>query len=315
MGQNCTTCFREAPSNAKRIQDIDLSLKFRRASLNTIKEDSLENLSETPIKTELPNQRPRSINIDLSSILPTQVMQTESNLPPIHFSQTSEVVYLLEDGPFFQGSLDESNHKFGAGVELINGNKYSGQFLNNKRHGFGRLVFASGGYYEGEFFEGSFEGKGKIVNLEGFNYYGDFKANRKHGKGREEWSDGSCFDGHFENGIKTGKGKFIWSDSSYYEGEFRNGKFHGYGVYEWSNGKKYEGMWDENRMHGKGKFTWPSGKIYVGEYENDTKHGFGTLTLKDGRKYSGRWENGKYIKDSDKKDLTSDGLEETRRSD
>jgi hypothetical protein len=68
-------------------------------------------------------------------------------------------------------------------------------------------------------------------------------------------------------------------------------------------------------MHGKGKFTWPSGKIYVGEYENDTKHGFGTLTLKDGRKYSGRWENGKYIKDSDKKDLTSDGLEETRRSD
>ena len=48
------------------------------------------------------------------------------------------------------------------------GNIYDGGWANNKRHGFGTLIWLSGDKYEGMFVDDKREGKGIYTNCYGF---------------------------------------------------------------------------------------------------------------------------------------------------
>ena len=53
---------------------------------------------------------------------------------------------------------------YGKGVlENIDGSKYDGVFVKNKKQGYGKYYYNKDKYYEGEWFNGKQHGKGKLV--------------------------------------------------------------------------------------------------------------------------------------------------------
>ena len=135
--------------------------------------------------------------------------------------------------------------KNGKGEEKCEEYIYKGEFLENLRHGYGRLEYLQNGdIYEGNFNRGEITGKGKYIWSNKEQYEGDFLNGIKHGKGVYKWPDGIVYEGEYIKGIREGKGKYKWKDGRVFEGMFRNGK-----------------------PDGKGKLTF-KGKTFLCEYKN-----------------------------------------------
>ena len=65
----------------------------------------------------------------------------------------------------------------------MGGDKYVGEYRNNKRNGQGTYTFASGSKYVGEHKDSKFHGQGTYIWANGNKYVGGFKDNKKHGQG------------------------------------------------------------------------------------------------------------------------------------
>ena len=218
------------------------------------------------------------------------IKETESFLYPILLKVPPEV-YKISATEIYQGSFDEYLRKSGFGIQVINGEKYTGYFTKGHREGYGRVLNHGNNVYEGDFKNGKLEGEGICIER-GIKYKGMFKNGLKSGDGREEWPDKSFYCGQFEKNLKHGNGKFSWSNGNEFEGDFEDGNISGEGTFKWKNGKEYKGHWKNNKMHGYGEFKWPNGKAYKGYYKKDVKHGVGTLVWPDGREYEGQWKKG-----------------------
>jgi hypothetical protein len=96
---------------------------------------------------------------------------------------------------------------------------YHGQWLNNQKHGYGKLYnHANKSIYEGEFFH-----------------------NQKHGYGRltirlDNKSMQRYYVGHWKNNQMNGYGTLYLNQSTYYEGEFVNNQRCGWGRMFYENG-------------------------------------------------------------------------------
>ena len=55
-----------------------------------------------------------------------------------------------------------------------NSKKYTGQWLNNKMHGQGHMIYSDGNQYIGEFESDQKHGKGKLIWKDGREYDGDW---------------------------------------------------------------------------------------------------------------------------------------------
>jgi len=87
---------------------------------------------------------------------------------------------------------------------------YTGEWLNNEKHGHGTYQFPTGETYIGMWEKGEYQGKGKYIFSNGNIYTGDFKSNNFHGKGKMVYMDGSVEEGvweedEFKGSIKTTK--------------------------------------------------------------------------------------------------------------
>nr|CCC46369.1 conserved hypothetical protein, fragment [Trypanosoma vivax Y486] len=123
---------------------------------------------------------------------------------------------LEEDGDLYQGRLEQ--HDF----------TYEGEFHDNKPHGRGRLVFATGGEQEGTFFAGKLHGSECKMKLDGgFVYVGEF------------------VDGH----IKRGR---LFTHTYTYDGEFNeHGRAHGEGTQTYLANEPrllFTGIWDSGAL-------------------------------------------------------------------
>jgi hypothetical protein len=204
----------------------------------------------------------------------------------------SPEVYKLSHNEIYQGHFTRYLRKDGMGVQVLAEEKYTGHFVRGQRHGYGRLIKATGKtYYEGNFNCGKLQGEGMCVE-DGIKFTGLFVNGLKSGKGKEEWPDKTVYIGDYCNNLKHGYGKFIWGNGNLFEGQLKNGDISGTGVFQWKNGKLYSGQWKKNKMHGFGEFKWPDGKVYQGFYKKDLKHGTGRLVWPDGREYEGEWKKG-----------------------
>ena len=84
---------------------------------------------------------------------------------------------------------------------------YSGEWLNNKYHGQGKLTFANGiEYFEGQFFEDAkMKGYGLLVDSFGCKYEGDWLNNQRNGKGKLILVDGTLlYEGEWKNDTPNG---------------------------------------------------------------------------------------------------------------
>jgi len=150
----------------------------------------------------------------------------------------------------YQGEVDGySRLPNGQGVyRYHNGDVYSGGFLANNRHGYGRMMYGGG---------------------TGQCYEGNFKYNVPSGAGRLEQGNGDLYVGNFRKGLYSGHGRLAYSNQNVYEGEFKAGKKHGLGRFQFGNGDVFEGLFQKEIPNGLGKMTFAeSGYSEEGHFTN-----------------------------------------------
>jgi len=91
-------------------------------------------------------------------------------------------------------------------LTFSNGNKYVGEFRDNKRNGQGTFTWATGTNYVGEFRDDKRNGRGTFTWADGTNYVGEFRDNNKNGQGTLTFSTGSKFVGEFRDDKRNGQG-------------------------------------------------------------------------------------------------------------
>ena len=203
-------------------------------------------------------------------------------------------IKIYDDSSFYTGQVNAENEPHGFGSEYnIDGQKLTGQWINSKFTGYGRIIDKDNTIKEGRYVNSLLQGKGKEIKADNTIYIGDFKNNLKEGRGIEE-SQETKYTGLYSNDIKYGFGKLIFKlKNESYEGMFENNAINGTGTYIWANQTIYKGSFKEGKMHGFGHYLWPDGGEYKGEYENNIKEGFGWFKWANGRIYDGPFVDGK----------------------
>ena len=129
--------------------------------------------------------------------------------------------------------------KEGRGKEICKEYIYEGNFHKNMRDGKGRIEFLlTGDRYEGDFKNDKITGKGTYIWKNGCQYTGDFVNGEMNGEGKFTWPNGSEYEGEYANGIREGLGKLTWSNGKVFKGIFKKGKPKGKGILEYG-GNKY----------------------------------------------------------------------------
>jgi hypothetical protein len=122
---------------------------------------------------------------------------------------------------YSQESCIQGNCINGQGTYIWdNGDKYVGEWKNNKMNGQGTFTWASGDMYTGK-----------------------YKDDKMNGNGTYTWDNGDKYVGEFKNDIQEGQGTLIWSNGNKYVGEFKNGFKNGRCVYSKTNGVIWNGEW------------------------------------------------------------------------
>lgn len=170
------------------------------------------------------------------------------------------------DGVFIEG------YRRGKGIYEFarNGDKYEGYYEENKKHGFGKMMYTSKTGADGEedagddappsMREGTYLGyynagmrgckapggdpalsEGTFTYANGDIYVGQWCSGKKHGKGSYSYAkDGTKMVGDWENG-KIVNGEWILPNGTFYSGKFRYNKPHGKGVWIFKNGNQLTG--------------------------------------------------------------------------
>ena len=153
--------------------------------------------------------------------------------------------------------------------------QYSGDWKENKKHGYGIKIYDNKDKYEGYWENDLRNGKGTYWLCIGKNKYrklytGDWKNNQKEGHGIYFYKDGSCYDGEWKNSKRDGKGLMIYANEDIYQGNWKEDKKHGHGILEKANGDKYYGYWNCDLKEGQGYYWYSkTGKVYLGEWHED----------------------------------------------
>ena len=103
-------------------------------------------------------------------------------------------------GQCISGDCENGYGTFTWGKGEWEGDKYVGEWKDNKRHGIGTYTFANGDKYVEEFNNNQKTGEGTCTYANGDKYVGEWKDGKSHGKGTFTLSDGGILEGLFENG-------------------------------------------------------------------------------------------------------------------
>mmetsp|Transcript_10531 Transcript_10531/g.28830 ORF Transcript_10531/g.28830 Transcript_10531/m.28830 type:complete len:247 (+) Transcript_10531:170-910(+) len=160
-------------------------------------------------------------------------------------------------GERYQGEWFDNKRQGKGTVIYKNNDKYEGEWAYGLRHGLGTLwIYKNGKYivrYNGEWSEDAPTGHGTVFEDNGDTYEGDFLYGQKHGRGRAVYGGrpidgfgGDVYEGHFENDLKNGPGTMMYANGDVFEGLWQNDLKHGPGTYFYINrGKRFDGVWQE----------------------------------------------------------------------
>jgi hypothetical protein len=104
-------------------------------------------------------------------------------------------------GPCVGGFAEGTGHAMGSA-------EYRGEFRAGRKHGGGIKTWANGDRYDGEFFEDRIEGFGVYTfgrgPWAGERYEGDYVAGRRHGHGVYRWATGDVYRGPWRDDTAIG---------------------------------------------------------------------------------------------------------------
>jgi len=172
--------------------------------------------------------------------------------------------------------------------------QYEGQWANDMKCGRGVLTFAHEGYYKGEFKDDLYHGEGELLFENGDEFKGVFeRGNMLRGRMKYLETD-IVYDGEFLSDRPHGAGKMRKLDGSVYQGEFENGLRHGFAQLRLQNGDVYEGFFQRDApAEGTASIEYGSSHArYSGNCRSMKPHGVGTITFANGNQYIGEWQDG-----------------------
>ncbi len=197
-----------------------------------------------------------------------------------------------------------------------NGDKYVGEYKDNKENGQGTFTSAKGDKYVGEWKDGKRNGQGTLTFARGEKYVGEFKDGFRQGEvvlyavNGLIISQGRWFLNRFDpsapvqQATAPNQEKMVNSDSQStpIQQESTLNACYGYVTSNWNNcfgtstfnNNKYEGYFKDGNRDGKGTLTYPNGNKYVGEFMGDKINGQGTATMINGTKYVGEFKDGRF---------------------
>ena len=189
-------------------------------------------------------------------------------IPP--FTGRKKKVY--RDGNKYNGDFVEDKRQGkGTYIRVTDKATYSGEWYNNVRHGYGVEEIPSKDgtqRYEGEWKEDKRCGFGKILYANGDRYEGEWLDNLRHGQGKFYYTNGNFYEGGWLSNKKEGVGTYIFASGTRYDGELKNDKINGRGICHYADGEVYEGKWLDGKWHGKGKRSLQDGTVQDGYFEN-----------------------------------------------
>jgi hypothetical protein len=139
------------------------------------------------------------------------------------------------------------------------GGVYDGQMDGDVRSGYGVCMYANGDKYAGDWANDKGDGTGTYTHRAGDVYTGAFFRGRPHGKGVYRYANGDSFSGSWVNGKRYGYGKHTYRHfgkglEESYEGGYENGVRSGFGVYTYQNGDQEQGAWTNGQPDGEHDF-------------------------------------------------------------
>lgn len=201
--------------------------------------------------------------------------------------------------------------KDGVGtMHYANGDKYVGNWKDNKRADEGVMTYANGDKYNGNWKDNKMEGKGIYTFKNKDVYDFNWADNRMKGQGKIIYENGDVYEGNIKKHfyidiyVKDQYGKMTYATGDKYDGEWFADERAGKGVMTYANGDKYDGYWSNDERSGKGKMTWSNGNVYDGSWLNGKMHGKGVMTYKTGYKImrnvwvimrDGIWKNNNFV--------------------
>ena len=171
------------------------------------------------------------------------------------------------DDSYYSGDI-KNYLRHGKGKYFSINEKYDGNWKDDKKNGYGSLIFSDETKYEGNFKNDQFYGDGNIKWKNGCLYEGGFLNNSFNGNGFLKGDNGHTYKGCFKNGKYHGKGIFKWKDletTEYYDGNYSNGKRDGNGEYHLGNGHFFKGSWKSGVPDGEG-FYETNNRKYIGNW-------------------------------------------------
>ena len=127
------------------------------------------------------------------------------------------------------------------------GNRYEGDWKNNKKHGIGKMKYINVGEYQGYWENGHRHGEGIFTYANGDVYSGWWRFGNKHGTGTYSFSkNGMKLYGVWEEGnLKVSK--WIFPNGTFYQGGFENNKPSGAGEWHFENGNTVKGSFSQKK--------------------------------------------------------------------
>ena len=211
--------------------------------------------------------------------------------------------YSWGGGDKFVGEWRE-NKQNGLGTMIYgNGYRFIGQFSQGKKDGLGEFTEPNGEKYVGEFRYGEKTGKGIITYLNGEMYVGELKDNKLHGRGIRYRSDGTIKEfGIYEKDqlVKIEYPPFdMTSDTFFHEKIIDNiaGQVEQLALKFEAKNVNHLKLCPEDKIFQQhscwGKYSYSNGDNYVGEFKDGRPHGFGKVNFLNGDKYIGDWKDSK----------------------
>ena len=139
----------------------------------------------------------------------------------------------------------KDDKKYGIGTLFDNGDKYTGDFINDKYNGNGTLCGKNGEIYECEFKDGKPNGLGRVTLVNGDIYIGNFENGKICDQVSIKYKNGESYDGYYKDNKKWGYGCFNFKNGDSYVGDFENDLFNGEGILTKSNGEIQKGIFKD----------------------------------------------------------------------
>ena len=141
--------------------------------------------------------------------------------------------------------------KYGVGTLYDHGDKYTGDFIDDKYCGNGTLCGKNGEIYECEFKNGKPDGIGRVTLVNGDVYTGTFVQGEILGQVSIKYKNGDSYDGYYKDNNKCGYGCFISKNGESYEGDFYNNLYHGEGKLTKADGEIVKGIFKNGILEKK----------------------------------------------------------------